>query len=67
MGLDVVTRAEIHGQSVETNLKYYTFARTDKYFDEVAEKLNAEANKEQKQVMDVSNYIEEHYRPGRRI
>ena len=41
MGLDVATRAKILGHSVDTNLKYYTFARTDEYLDEVAEKLNA--------------------------
>ena len=41
MGLDVAMRAKILGHSVDTNLKYYTFARTDEYLDEVAEKLNA--------------------------
>lgn len=41
MGLDVATRAKILGHSVETNLKNYTFARTDEYLDEVAEMLNS--------------------------
>lgn len=40
MGLDVATRAKILGHSVETNLQYYTLARTDDYLDTVAEMLN---------------------------
>lgn len=40
-GMDVATRAKILGHSVETNLRFYTFSRTDEYLDEVAEMLNA--------------------------
>lgn len=40
MGMDVTTRARILGHSVQTNLNHYTFARTDEYLDEVAEKWN---------------------------
>ena len=41
MGLPVTERAKLLGHSVETNLKYYTFARTDDYIDELCEKMNA--------------------------
>ena len=40
-GMDVATRAKILGHSVETNLRFYTFSRTDEYLDEVAEMLNS--------------------------
>lgn len=40
-GMDVATRAKILGHSVETNLRFYTFSRTDEYLDEVAELLNS--------------------------
>lgn len=39
-GVEVSERARILGHSVETNLKYYTFAKKD-YLDDVADKLNA--------------------------
>ena len=41
MGLPASERAKLLGHSVETNLKYYTFARTDEYIDELCEKINA--------------------------
>ena len=41
MGLPVSERAKLLGHSVETNLKHYTFARTDDYMDELSEKMNA--------------------------
>ncbi len=41
MGLPVSERAKLLGHSVDTNLKHYTFARTDDYLDELSEKLNA--------------------------
>ena len=41
MGLPVTERAKLLGHSVETNLKYYTFARTEDYIDELCEKMNA--------------------------
>ncbi|MBQ8139000.1 MAG: tyrosine-type recombinase/integrase [Lachnospiraceae bacterium] len=41
MGLPATERAKLLGHSVETNLKYYTFARTDDYIDELCEKMNA--------------------------
>ena len=41
MGLPVIERPKLLGHSVETNLKYYTFARTDDYIDELCEKINA--------------------------
>lgn len=41
MGLPASERAKLLVHSVETNLKYYTFARTDEYIDELCEKINA--------------------------
>ncbi len=41
MGLPVTERAKLLGHSVETNLKCYTFARTEDYIDELCEKMNA--------------------------
>ena len=41
MGLPASERAKLLGHSVETTLKYYTFARTDEYIDELCEKINA--------------------------
>ncbi len=41
MGLPASERAKLLGHSVETNLKYYTFARIDEYIDELCEKINA--------------------------
>jgi integrase len=41
MGLPVTERAKLLGHSVETNLKFYTFARTDDYLAELSEKMNA--------------------------
>lgn len=41
MGLPVSERAKLLGHSVDTNLKHYTFARTDDYLDELSAKINA--------------------------
>ena len=41
MGLPVSERAKLLGHSVETNLKHYTFARTDDYLDELSGKIDA--------------------------
>lgn len=41
MGLPASERAKLLGHSVETNLKYYTFARSEEYLDELTEKINA--------------------------
>lgn len=40
MGLDAPERAKLLGHSVETNLKHYTFARTDEYLSEIKERWN---------------------------
>lgn len=40
MGLPASERAKLLGHSVDTNLKYYTFARTEEYLDELCEKIN---------------------------
>ena len=41
MGLPVTERAKLLGHSVDTNLKHYTFARTDDYLEELSEKIDA--------------------------
>lgn len=41
MGLPATERAKLLGHSVDTNLKHYTFARTDDYIDELCDKINA--------------------------
>ncbi len=41
MGLPATERAKLLGHSVDTNLKFYTFARTDDYIDELCDKINA--------------------------
>ena len=41
MGLPATERAKLLGHSVDTNLRHYTFARTDDYIDELCEKINA--------------------------
>lgn len=40
MGLGDAERAKILGHSVETNLRHYTFARSDDYMDELCRKIN---------------------------
>ena len=40
-GLKVTERAKLLGHSVDTNLKHYTFARTDDYLEELSEKIDA--------------------------
>ena len=50
MGLPVSERAKLLGHSVETNLKHYTFARTDDYMDELSEKINGFNASERKTV-----------------
>ena len=41
MGLPVTERAKILGHSVDTNLRHYTFARTEDYISELCDKINA--------------------------
>lgn len=41
MGLPVTERAKLLGHSVDTNLKFYTFARTDEYIEELCDKIDA--------------------------
>ncbi|MBE6014242.1 MAG: hypothetical protein E7241_02585 [Lachnospiraceae bacterium] len=41
MGLPASERARILGHSVETNLRFYTFARTDDYIDVLNNKINS--------------------------
>jgi len=41
MGLPATERAKLLGYSVDTNLRHYTFARTDDYINELCEKINA--------------------------
>ncbi|MCR5467993.1 MAG: tyrosine-type recombinase/integrase, partial [Lachnospiraceae bacterium] len=41
MGLPAPERAKLLGHSVETNLKHYTFARTDEYLTELRNKMDA--------------------------
>lgn len=41
MGLPVTERAKLLGHSVDTNLKHYTFARTDEYLEEISAQIDA--------------------------
>ena len=41
MGLPVTERAKLLGHSIDTNLKHYTFARTDEYLEELSKKIDA--------------------------
>ena len=41
MGLPASERARILGHSVETNLRFYTFARTDDYIDVLNDRINS--------------------------
>lgn len=41
MGLPATERAKILGHSVETNLKHYTFARSDDYLSEISKKWDS--------------------------
>lgn len=40
MGIPVTERAQMLGHSVDTNLRHYTFARTDEYLSEITNKWN---------------------------
>ena len=39
-GLEAPDRAKLLGHSVETNLRYYTFSKSDEYINEMCERLN---------------------------
>lgn len=41
IGLPATERAELLGHSIDTNLKFYTFARINDYIDELCDKTNA--------------------------
>lgn len=40
MGVPITERAKLLGHSVDTNLKHYTFARSDEYLNELGEMIN---------------------------
>lgn len=54
MGLPVTERAKLLGHSVETNLKHYTFARTDDYLSEITKKWDSFNNNANPQLTDPS-------------
>lgn len=43
-GIEVTERAKILGHSVDTNLRYYSFSKSDEYIQEITEKLEAFTN-----------------------
>lgn len=40
MGIPVTERARMLGHSVDTNMKHYTFARSDEYLGEISDMWN---------------------------
>ena len=44
-GLEAPERAKLLGHSVETNLRYYTYAKSDDYIDELRHILDGDSDK----------------------
>ena len=57
MGLPVTERAKILGHSVDTNLKYYSFARADDYLDDIRQKWDSFNGANQRNQTELKNLI----------
>lgn len=58
MGLPVTERAKILGHSVDTNLKYYSFARADDYLSDISQRWDSFISANQGTPVDSNNVID---------
>ena len=57
MGIPVTERARILGHSVDTNLRHYSFSRTDDYLSELSDKWNDYIDNKEHSGRDTLGYL----------